>query len=78
MAATVYVVPGAVGRVPYPRSRQLLPPTGAHVPLQTRDYYWERRLRDGDVVRVESPQQKEAGLKKMETALEAEIKKDNA
>lgn len=40
-------------RVPYPNSPdRALPPEGDDVPESS---YWMRRLRDGDVVRVDAP-----------------------
>lgn len=36
--------------VPYPMTNILLPPEGADVPDTV---YWRRRLRDGDVVRLD-------------------------
>ena len=45
---TVFVMPAAPSlRLPYPDSRQMLPPDGAVVPDTS---YWRRRLADGSVV----------------------------
>ncbi len=38
-----------------PPSLQLLPDEGAEVNLAEAGYYWQRRLRDGDVVLAEAP-----------------------
>jgi hypothetical protein len=50
------VKPRAGLRVPYPQNPiQALPAEGGNVP---EDNYWMRRLRDGDVVRIDDPPKK--------------------
>jgi len=43
---------GAVLKVRHPRTKALIPETGAEVP---ETFFWLRRLRDGDVVRADPP-----------------------
>lgn len=37
----------------FPRTRAILPPEGAEVDLRADQSFWQRRLRDGDVIRAE-------------------------
>ncbi len=50
MLPEVFVKPAPGLRVRDPMTRELLPETGATVPLNA---FWRRRLEDGDVVRTE-------------------------
>ena len=50
----IYIYPAPDKEVRDPRSKELLPETGAWVPY---DGYWLRRLRDGDVV-YQKPEKK--------------------
>lgn len=64
-----------------PPSKQFLPPEGAEVNLAEAGFYWQRRLRDGDVVEAEPPPQVSAaavGGEHVETITgdEAAIKAD--
>ncbi len=57
MSQTLYLKPAGSVKVRDPRNGEHLATAGAELP---RNYYWLRRLKDGDVVEVKTTAEKRA------------------